>query len=68
MPAVKKLPETELRVPGCLCRTASGQEYIKTSNETRSKHTLWKVVDGGFEKVATSGDMNALDEKIPWGK
>ena len=66
MAIVKKLPDSELNAPGCLCRTKSSQEYIKTSNEDRTKHTLWKVVGDGYEKVMTSNLMGALDEKISY--
>ena len=67
--AVKKIPDADLQVPGCLCTTKSGQQYIKTSDgPERKKHTLWKVTPDGYEKVATSTDMNALDAKIPWSK
>ena len=65
---VKKIPESELQNPGCLCKTKSGQEYIKTSSPDRKKHTLWKVSAEGYEKVTTLTDMNALDAKIPWEK
>ena len=63
-----KIPESELKAPGCLCKTESGQNYYITSNEPRTKHTLWKATPDGVEKVMTSSSMESINEKIPWRK
>ena len=63
--AVKKMPESELKAPGVLIKTKSGKEYNITSDATRTKFTLWMIVPGGYEKIATSGDYGQLRDRVP---
>lgn len=61
-----KIPKTELTVPGVLCRTKHQGVYVITSNELRSKFTLWKDNVDDYEKIATNKSILALYDKIPW--
>ena len=61
-----KIPKSELMVPGVECRTKMNGNFVITSNELRSKFTLWKPSDDGYEKVATAKDPTALYDKVPW--
>lgn len=68
MAVVKKIPATETG-RGVLCKTRSGQEYKVTQNplaQPDKRHTLWKVVSGGFEKICSAGSPYDLYPKIKW--
>lgn len=56
---VKKIPATETG-HGVIYHTLSGKEYRITQNPIKQMHTLWKVVDGGFEKIAVDASPNNL--------
>ena len=65
---VKNIPssETGSRV---ICFTKfgqSGDKYIISQNPLKMQFTLWKCVEDGFEKIATSNNPVTLDEKIPY--
>lgn len=62
---VKKIPTSESGT-GVLCKTKSGKLYQITQNPEKRKHTLWKVVDGGFEKLATGDSPYDLYPLIRW--
>ncbi len=64
---VKKLPPSE-NGPGVLCTTTTGQKYQISQNIERMRFTLWKVVDGGYVKMATANSPLDLDELVPWDK
>lgn len=64
---VKKIPASE-NGTGVLCKTKSGKEYQISQNTDKGKHTLWRKVDGGFEKVATAGSPYDLYPMIDWDK
>ena len=64
---VRKIPVTENGL-GVHCTTKSGREFQISQNTEKKKHTLWKIVAGGFEKVATANSPYDLYELIPWDK
>ena len=65
--AVKKIPTSE-NGTGVLCRTKSGKEYRISQNTEKCKHTLWRKVDEGFEKMATAESPYDLYPMIDWDK
>lgn len=62
---VKKLPTSECGT-GVLCKTKSSKQYQISQNPEKKKHTLWKIVDGGFERVATGDSPYDLYPLIDW--
>lgn len=52
--------------PGVSCTTRGGNHYQISQNVEKMKFTLWKVVEGGFVKIATANSPLDLDEFIPW--
>ena len=74
---VKKLPTTEYGAgvhcitrsgAGVHCITRSGKEYQISQCPEKNRHTLWKVVDGGYEKVSTADSPHDLYALIDWEK
>lgn len=64
---VKKLPASEYG-SGVLCKTKSGKQYQISQNPENKKHTLWRIVDGGYEKIATGDSPYDLYPLIDWDK
>lgn len=64
---VRKIPSSESGL-GVHCTTKCGQEFQISQNNEKKKHTLWKIVPGGFEKIATGDSPYDLYDKIPWDK
>jgi hypothetical protein len=64
---VKKLPASECGT-GVLCTTRSGKQYQISQNPEKKKHTLWRIVDGGYEKLATGNSPYDLYPLIDWDK
>lgn len=62
---MKKLPTTETG-PSLRCFTKSGQQYLITQNPAAAKFTLWRVMEGGYDKLATSNSPVSLSNKVPW--
>lgn len=62
---VASIPKTETGA-GVFCKTTSGQEYTISQCLEKEKFTLWKSVDGGFEKISTANSPLNLYENIPW--
>ena len=63
---VKSIPSTETG-RGVLCTTLTGEKYTISHNPLKMQFTLWKHVEDGFEKIATSN--NPLDfDKIIFGE
>lgn len=62
---VKKIPPSECGT-GVVCKTQSGKIYKITQNPDKGKHTLWKPLDDGYEKLATADSPYDLYEKIDW--
>ena len=65
-PVFKRLPLSEQVVPGVYCRTVGGLEYQITSDADHTRFTLWKMIDGGLERIARASSPYDLYEKIPW--
>ncbi len=61
-----KIPKTELLVPGVLCRTKQNGNFVITSNELRTRFSLWKQHGDDYDKIATNKTITALYEKVPW--
>lgn len=64
---VKKLPTSECGT-GVLCTTRSGKQYQISHNPEKKKHTLWRIVDGEYEKLATGDSPYDLYSLIDWSK
>lgn len=64
---VKRLPVSEYGT-GVLCKTKSGKQYQISQNPEKKKHTLWRIVDGGYEKIATGDSPYDLYALIDWDK
>ncbi len=62
---VKKIPTSDTG-PGVRCTTKGGKHYQISQNVEKLKFTLWKVVEGGFVKIATANSPIDLEELIPW--
>lgn len=63
---VKNIPSSETG-HGVLCTTKSGDKYTISQNPVKTQFTLWKHIEEGFEKIATSN--NPLDfNEIMYGK
>ena len=56
---VKKIPASE-DGSGMRILTKSGAEWRITQNTKKKKHTLWRCVNGGFEKIAVADSPLAL--------
>lgn len=63
---LSKLPSSENGI-GVTCVSASGQQYYISQNKEKGKHTLWRIVDGNYQKIATANSPYDLYEKINWG-
>ena len=64
---VKKISASECGT-GVLCTTRSGKQYQISQNPEKKKHTLWRIVDGGYEKIATGDSPYDLYPLIDWDK
>lgn len=64
---VKKLPATEYGA-GVHCITRSGKEYQISQCPEKNRHTLWKIVDGGYKKISTADSPHDLYALIDWEK
>ena len=65
---VKNLPSTETG-SGVLCYTRpdkTGDKYVISQNPLKMQFTLWKCVEDGYEKIATSNNPLDFDEIIPY--
>lgn len=63
----KKLPASDYG-NGVLCRTKSGKEYQISHNPEKHKMTLWKITEGGYEKLAVADSPYDLYPLIPWNE
>jgi hypothetical protein len=63
---VKKLPASEHGY-GVLCIAKDGAKYQISQNPDKKTHTLWKIIPGGYEKVANADSPYPLYEMIDWG-
>ena len=60
-----KLPSSE-NGTGVTCATLSGEQYYISQNKEKGKHTLWRIVDGNYQKIATANSPFDLYDKINW--
>lgn len=66
---VKALPPEETKYPGVSITTAKGERFCITQTRKNSDtplFTLWRVVEGGYEKKKQSTDYEALHDGIDW--
>lgn len=65
---VKNIPNSETGSRTvCFTKTnESGDKYIISQNPLKGQFTLWKCLEDGFEKVATSYNPLEFDEIIPY--
>ena len=64
---VKKFPVSE-NGPGVHCTTKSGQIFIITQCLEKMRFTLWRQVEGGYEKLETAKSPLIFEGKVPWDK
>ena len=62
---LSKLPSSE-NGTGVTCTTLSGEQYYISQNTEKHKHTLWRIVDGNYQKIATADSPYDLYKKIDW--
>lgn len=62
---IRKIPSSEYGA-GVTCKTRSGKLYQISNNPERRKHTLWMIIDGGYEKIATGDSPFDLYQLIDW--
>jgi hypothetical protein len=60
-----KLPASENGV-GVTCLTSSGEQYYISQNTEKRKFTLWRIIDGNYQKITTSNSPLDLYDKIEW--
>lgn len=60
---LSKLPSSE-NGTGVTCTTLSGEQYYISQNTEKRKFTLWRIVDGGYQKITTANSPFDLYEKI----
>lgn len=65
---VKNIPNSETgSITACFTKAnESGDKYIISQNPLKGQFTLWKCLEDGFEKVATSNNPLEFDEIIPY--
>lgn len=64
---VKAIPSTETG-SRTTCLTKSGKEYLITNNPIKARFTLWRKVDGGYEKMSVSDNPLDFNKVIPYDK
>ena len=62
---LSKLPSSE-NGTGVTCTTLSGEQYYISQNTDKGKHTLWRIVDSNYQKVAIADSPYDLYNKIDW--
>lgn len=62
---VKEIPASD-SAPGVTCVTKSGKTYKISQDAKRGIHTLWRVVEGGYEKIETGDSPYDLYPLIDW--
>lgn len=62
---VKNIPTTD-SAPGVTCVTKSGKKYRISQDADRGKHTLWRIVEGGYEKLETADSPYDLYPLVDW--
>lgn len=59
----KTIPQSEDGI-AVTNKTKSGEIFLITNCQVKGKFTLWKEVNGGYEKIAAAS--NPLEFDIPW--
>ncbi len=67
MAAVKAIPASEDGY-GARLIAADGQEYVLSLRNADRRFTLWKVVGGGYEKLAVAKDNPAPLMELVFGE
>ena len=49
---------------GVLYTALSGQKYCISQNLTKGKHTLWKCLDNGYQKITSADSPYELYDEI----
>ncbi len=62
---VKTIPASD-SAPGVTCVTKSGKEYRISQDAKRGVHTLWRIVEGGYEKLETADSPYDLYPLVDW--
>ena len=62
MSNVNQIPKSEDGY-GVRYISESGNEYIISQNTKKEKFTLWKILENGYEKIATSDIPTSLYKK-----
>ena len=62
---VKNIPTTD-SAPGVTCVTKSGKKYRISQDADRGKHTLWRIVEGGYEKLEVADSPYDLYPLVDW--
>ena len=66
---VKSIPNTDRTMVTCFTKpNESGDKYHITHYPMKEQFTLWKCVEDGFEKIATSNNPMNFDDIIPYEK
>ena len=59
-----KIPKSETLVPGVQCRTRNGNTFVITSNELRTRFTLWKPAGEEYERITTAKSIVVLYDEV----
>lgn len=62
---VKSIPTTD-SAPGVTCVTKSGKKYRISQDADKGKHTLWRIVEGGYEKLEVADSPYDLYPLVDW--
>ena len=60
---VKNIPSSETGSQ-TICTTRTGEKYIISNCPEKHRFTLWRVVEDGYEKMATSETPLVFDKMI----
>ncbi len=64
----KNIPSSETGATVSNYTAASHNEYLITSCPEKNRFTLWKVLEGGYEKLGTAGSPLEFAKEIPWNE
>ena len=64
---IKTIPNSEVGKTICFTKSnSSGEEYLITHNPLKQQFTLWKIIDGGYERIKVDNSPNDFDDFIPY--
>lgn len=61
----KNIPASE-NGAGVQCSTRTGKKFQISQNIEKMRFILWRVVDEGYEKIASANSPSDLYSIIPW--